>query len=149
MRSALWRVRQALPGPDFLLVDEINLGFNPQAPFWLDTVALERASAVAEPVIRAFGVLQTIPSIALLAFMIPLLGIGVWPAVTALFLYSLFPMILAIYAGKLTDRLGFRLGQPPDSAAIGEDAIVVCAAGGGSVLNRPTVLVCVVDEFGP
>jgi predicted ATPase/DNA-binding SARP family transcriptional activator len=45
LRSALWRVRQALPSPDFLLIDEINLGFNPQAPYWLDTAALEQASA--------------------------------------------------------------------------------------------------------
>jgi osmoprotectant transport system permease protein len=44
-------------------------------------------------------VLQTIPSIALLAFMIPTLGIGVTPAVTALFLYSLFPMVRNTYSG--------------------------------------------------
>src|SRR4029077_20079886 len=34
-------------------------------------LALERAGGAAEPVIRVFGVLQTIPGIALLAFMIP------------------------------------------------------------------------------
>src|SRR5688572_17488002 len=45
LRSALWRVRQTLPTPDFLLIDEINLGFNLQAPYWLDTAALEQASA--------------------------------------------------------------------------------------------------------
>ena len=38
---------------------------------------LERARFGAEWVVGAFGVLQTIPSIALLAFMIPLLGVGV------------------------------------------------------------------------
>ena len=37
------------------------------------------------------GVLQTIPSLALLVFMIPLLGIGARPAIVALFLYSLLP----------------------------------------------------------
>lgn len=62
-------------------------------------VALERARHVAEGVIRGVGVLQTVPSIALLAFMIPLLGIGVTPAVTALFLYSLFPMVRNAYTG--------------------------------------------------
>ncbi|NIP81541.1 MAG: hypothetical protein GWM90_20930, partial [Gemmatimonadetes bacterium] len=49
---------------------------------------LERIREGAEGAIRAVGLLQTIPSIALLAFMIPLLGIGVVPALVALFLYS-------------------------------------------------------------
>lgn len=39
------------------------------------------------------------PSIALLAFMIPLLGIGVLPAMVALFLYSLFPILRNTYTG--------------------------------------------------
>jgi len=60
---------------------------------------LERARAAAEPVIRGTGVLQTIPSIALLAFMIPLLGIGVVPALVALFLYSLYPILRNTYTG--------------------------------------------------
>jgi osmoprotectant transport system permease protein len=62
-------------------------------------LALERAERIAEPVIRAFGVLQTIPGIALLAFMIPLLGIGVVPALLALFLYSLYPIVRNTYSG--------------------------------------------------
>jgi osmoprotectant transport system permease protein len=44
-------------------------------------------------------VLQTLPSIALLAFMIPLLGIGVVPALVALFLYSLYPILRNTYTG--------------------------------------------------
>ena len=48
---------------------------------------------------RGVGVLQTIPSIALLAFMIPLLGIGVLPALVALFLYSLYPIVRNTYTG--------------------------------------------------
>ncbi len=47
-------------------------------------LALERVRSGAEGVIRGVGVLQTIPSIALLAFMIPLIGIGVVPALVAL-----------------------------------------------------------------
>ncbi len=39
------------------------------------------------------GLLQTIPSIALLALMIPLFGIGMTPAIVALFLYSLLPIL--------------------------------------------------------
>ncbi|MDZ7779653.1 MAG: glycine betaine ABC transporter substrate-binding protein [Gemmatimonadota bacterium] len=60
---------------------------------------LERWRGWAETTIRGVGMLQTIPSIALLAFMIPLLGIGVVPAVTALFLYSLFPMVRNTFTG--------------------------------------------------
>lgn len=45
------------------------------------------------------GVLQTIPSIALLGFMIPFLGIGALPAIAALFLYALLPIIRNTYTG--------------------------------------------------
>jgi osmoprotectant transport system permease protein len=44
-------------------------------------------------------VLQTLPGIALLAFMIPLLGIGVVPALAALVLYSLYPIVRNTYTG--------------------------------------------------
>lgn len=53
----------------------------------------------AEGVIRLLGMLQTVPSIALLAFMIPLLGVGWLPAVVALWLYSLFPILRNTYTG--------------------------------------------------
>ncbi len=62
-------------------------------------LGLERMRRGAEPVIRAVGVIQTLPSIALLAFMIPLLGIGVVPALVALFLYSLYPILRNTYTG--------------------------------------------------
>ena len=52
-----------------------------------------RLGAMSRPVLYIAGVLQTIPSIALLAFMIPIFGIGVTPAVAALFLYSLLPIL--------------------------------------------------------
>jgi osmoprotectant transport system permease protein len=61
---------------------------------WLDA-----AGRAAEPVIRVIGLLQTIPSIALLAFMVPLIGIGVWPALIALWLYSLYPIVRSTYSG--------------------------------------------------
>jgi osmoprotectant transport system permease protein len=62
-------------------------------------LSLERWRAGAEWALRGTGVLQTIPSIALLAFMIPLLGIGVLPALVALFLYSLYPIVRNTYTG--------------------------------------------------
>lgn len=62
-------------------------------------LALERAARGAEATVRAVGLLQTVPGIALLAFMIPLLGIGVLPAVVALFLYSLYPILRNTWTG--------------------------------------------------
>ena len=49
-----------------------------------------RAAGIA---LYAAGLLQTIPSLALLAIMVPFLGLGQAPAVLALFLYSLLPII--------------------------------------------------------
>lgn len=50
-------------------------------------------SAISRPVLYFTGLLQTIPSIALLALMIPLFGIGIVPAIVALFLYALLPIL--------------------------------------------------------
>ncbi|MEN8375530.1 MAG: glycine betaine ABC transporter substrate-binding protein [Gemmatimonadota bacterium] len=81
-------------------------------------LGLERARAGAEGVIRGVGMLQTIPSIALLAFMIPLLGIGVVPALVALFLYALYPIARNTYtgvrdAGPAAVAAGRALGMTP------------------------------------
>jgi osmoprotectant transport system permease protein len=54
---------------------------------------------LAGPVLGAAGVLQTIPSLAMLGFMIPLLGIGKLPAIVALFLYALLPIVRNTYTG--------------------------------------------------
>src|SRR6267378_4417532 len=62
-------------------------------------LGLERTRRIAEPTIGTLGVLQTIPSIALLAFMIPLLGVGVVPALVALWLYALYPIVRGTYSG--------------------------------------------------
>ena len=48
---------------------------------------------LARPITYFAGLLQTIPSIALLALMVPIFDIGFTPAVVALFLYSLLPII--------------------------------------------------------
>lgn len=45
------------------------------------------------------NVFQTIPTIALFAILIPFLGIGFQPAVVALFLYALLPLLRNTYAG--------------------------------------------------
>jgi osmoprotectant transport system permease protein len=56
-------------------------------------VASVRYLRAGRLVLGVAGVLQTVPSIALLGFMIPLFGIGALPAVIALFLYALLPII--------------------------------------------------------
>ena len=62
-------------------------------------IACTRYRKIAGPVLGTVGVIQTIPSIALLGFMIPLLGIGALPAIVALFLYALLPIVRNTYAG--------------------------------------------------
>ncbi|MCB0389643.1 MAG: ABC transporter permease subunit [Bdellovibrionales bacterium] len=60
-------------------------------------ILLQQWPRLAEPIIGISGILQTIPSIALLAFMIPLFGIGVTPAIIGLFLYSILPILRNTY----------------------------------------------------
>ena len=62
-------------------------------------IFIARRKAFSGPVLGVAGVLQTIPSIALLGFMIPLLGIGPKPAIVALLLYALLPIIRNTYTG--------------------------------------------------
>ena len=50
-------------------------------------------------VLAVVGMIQTLPTLALLVFMIPLFGIGSLPAVVALFLYSLLPIVRNTHAG--------------------------------------------------
>jgi osmoprotectant transport system permease protein len=50
-------------------------------------------------ILGVIGIIQTLPSMALLVFMIPLLGLGILPAIVALFLYSLLPIVRGTYSG--------------------------------------------------
>ena len=62
-------------------------------------IFIAKKKKFAAPVLGFTGILQTIPSIALLGFMIPLLGIGPMPAIVALFLYALLPIVRNTYTG--------------------------------------------------
>src|ERR1700742_5046125 len=62
-------------------------------------ILISRRKQLSGSVLGVAGVLQTIPSIALLGFMIPLLGIGPKPAIVALLLYALLPIIRNTYTG--------------------------------------------------
>ncbi|MGE4486079.1 MAG: ABC transporter permease [Oscillospiraceae bacterium] len=62
-------------------------------------ILITRVKFLEGGVLGVAGVLQTIPSLALLGFMIPLFGIGIKNAVSALFLYSLLPVIRNTFTG--------------------------------------------------
>jgi osmoprotectant transport system permease protein len=96
----------ALFAPDFgrLLREHLGLVFGSVALAALVGIPLgvvaARMPRLAQPVMVSTGLLQTIPSLALLAVLIPLTGtIGLWPAVIALFLYALLPITRNTHAG--------------------------------------------------
>ena len=65
-------------------------------------ILLTRRPALSKPVLAIANILQTIPSLALFGFLIPVLGsygIGKLPAIIALFLYSLLPIIRNTFTG--------------------------------------------------
>ncbi|MGE6757057.1 glycine betaine ABC transporter substrate-binding protein [Corallococcus interemptor] len=62
-------------------------------------VVAARRPRLGQGVLGLSSVIQTVPSLALLVFMIPLLGIGSKPAIAALFLYSLLPIVRNTAAG--------------------------------------------------
>lgn len=62
-------------------------------------IFLTRFNALSTPIFAVVNTLQTIPSLALLGFLIPLLGIGKIPAIVALFLYALLPLVRNTYTG--------------------------------------------------
>src|SRR5881392_2894377 len=62
-------------------------------------IALTRRPAWRAPVLGLANVFQTIPSLALFGFLIPILGIGAWTAIAALVVYALLPIVRNTYAG--------------------------------------------------
>jgi osmoprotectant transport system permease protein len=72
-------------------------------------VAAARRPWLAQPVLVATSLVQTIPSLALLAMLIPLTGtIGLWPALVALFLYALLPIVRNTHAAIVGVAEGLR-----------------------------------------
>jgi osmoprotectant transport system permease protein len=111
-RTGFWA---ALFAPDFfrLLAEHVSLVFGSLVAAIAVGVPLGIAAAkvrgIAQPVLLATGLVQTIPSLALLAFLIPLTGtIGVWPAMIALFLYALLPIARNTHAGLAGVPRGLR-----------------------------------------
>jgi osmoprotectant transport system permease protein len=77
-----------------------------------------RLKRLGQLVIGLTGILQTVPSLAMFVFMIPIFGIGTWPAVAALFFYSLLPIVRNTHAGLVgiapqLQESAAALGLPP------------------------------------
>jgi osmoprotectant transport system permease protein len=62
-------------------------------------VVAARVPSLGQLLLGAAGIVQTIPSLALMVFLIPLFGLGAYPAILALFLYSLLPILRNTYTG--------------------------------------------------
>ncbi len=62
-------------------------------------IYISRNRKVAELYIGITAVLQTIPSLALFGFLVPLLGIGTGTALVALIIYALLPILRNTYTG--------------------------------------------------
>jgi osmoprotectant transport system permease protein len=62
-------------------------------------ILLTRRPSLSRPVLAVANVLQTVPSLALFGFLIPVLGIGRVPAILALFLYGLLPILRNTFTG--------------------------------------------------
>lgn len=77
-----------------------------------------RTRSAAGPILGITGLIQTIPSLALLVFFVPILHLGAPPTIAALFLYALLPIVRNTYTG-LTDiapslrESAVALGLPP------------------------------------
>ncbi|HWQ41829.1 MAG TPA: ABC transporter permease [Desulfosporosinus sp.] len=75
-------------------------------------VFLTRHRDMAESIIGVTAVFQTIPSLALLGIMIPLFGIGFLPAVIALTIYGLLPILRNTYTGIISvDQAAIEAGK--------------------------------------
>lgn len=80
-------------------------------------IACARLPRMRAVVLGLSGIIQTIPSLALLVLLIPLLGIGTAPAAAALFLYSLFPVL----EGTVTGLRGVPPSLRESAEALGLD----------------------------
>ena len=81
-------------------------------------VVAYKVPRISPYVMATVSLFQTIPSLALFVFLIPLIGIGAWPAMIALFIYSLLPVVRNTFTGLETipgdlKESALALGLPP------------------------------------
>ncbi|MEG0277154.1 MAG: ABC transporter permease [Coprobacillus sp.] len=82
----------------FISISALLLGVLVAVPLG---ILLTNTKRIAQLFISICSVLQTIPSLALLAIMVPFFGVGKLPAVVALFIYSLLPILRNTYLGMM------------------------------------------------
>jgi len=92
---------------EHLLLVGISLGFAILISIPMGIWAVKKPR-LGQFILGATGIVQTIPSLAVLVFMIPLLGIGAKPAMVALFLYSLLPIVRNTHSGIKDISSGIR-----------------------------------------
>lgn len=85
-------------GPRHLFLVGVSLALSTVAGVLLGILA-SRSRRWGVPILSTIALVQTVPALALLCFMIPLFGIGVVPTLAALFLYGLLPIVRNTYAG--------------------------------------------------
>jgi osmoprotectant transport system permease protein len=83
---------------DHLVLVGLSLGLAVLFGIPLGILAAKRR-VLGPGILAVVGIIYTIPALALLAMMVPPLGLGRVPAVTALFLYSLLPIVWTTYTG--------------------------------------------------
>lgn len=83
---------------EHLFIAAISLAFGILVAVPLGII-LNKSKQAAKIVMAIASVLQTVPSFALLALMIPLFGVGKKPAIVSLFIYSLLPILRNTYLG--------------------------------------------------
>ncbi len=91
-------VKLAFQDHVFLVLFAMFLGILIAVPLG---ILLTNFRKYAEPVIGVTAIAQTIPSLALLGFMLPLFGIGKTNAIIALTIYALLPILRNTYTGIL------------------------------------------------
>jgi osmoprotectant transport system permease protein len=98
LRDLFGELPGCLGGHMLLSVAALAVGLSVSLPLG---VFVSRRPRLAEWMLAVAGVLQTIPSLALLALMVPLLGgmIGFWPAFVAMTLYSFLPILANTVVG--------------------------------------------------
>lgn len=74
----------------FISMSALFLGIIVAVPLGL---LISRNKKISDIIIGVSSILQTIPSLALLAMMVPIFGVGKFPAIVALFIYSLLPIL--------------------------------------------------------
>lgn len=83
---------------EHLQLTGVSLGLAILVAVPLGIVSARRPRA-GHAVLATTGILQTVPSLAMFVFMIPFFGIGAQPAIVALLVYSLLPIVRNTHAG--------------------------------------------------